>query len=72
MEEFKYLIRAITLFTAILIYICIWRHLIKNWDKYMRTVYGYPCIEGLISTLYDAWIIIHIGFVAYIVVWAWT
>lgn len=71
MEGLKFVIQAITIAIAIIIYIGIWWSLGINWDKCMKTGYAYPCWEKFLGGFYEMWIAIHMILLIFIFVWAW-
>ena len=71
LEEVQNIIKTLTMFVGGCIYIGIWGCLIKNWDKFVRTEYCYPCWEKVVSNLYAGWLIIHGMAVLALIMWAW-
>lgn len=71
MEGLKVVIQVLSVAIAIIIYIGIWRSIIVNWDKCIKTGYAYPCWEKFLGGLYGMWIAIHMILLAYAFIWAW-
>lgn len=75
-EIFKSTVRFISgaagILILLVIYIWIWRSLIKDFKWYISTGYGYPCFEKFLQGFYTFWIFLHFGLIIFLIVWAWS
>lgn len=71
-DAIKLILKIIAIAIGIICYAGVWISLVINWDKCIRTGYGYPCFEKFLGGFYCFWIAVHMVALAFLFIWAWN